>query len=168
MVRVVTAGDVPVLASVPITIDGGPYGGFVTRTDGGNWADDGFMEGQQVRIQGIDGSWRLRRIEDGPLGAATVLRLERGAELPDVLAPATHMVYWPGPHGGLSVVHGGGNSQLKINFEMNTEGFDADSGTLTRLDGGSWIDSGFSLGQRIQVLHQPRPGRPIPPIRPFI
>ncbi len=148
VVRVVTGGDVPVLATTPITIVGGDYGGYVTRTDGLDWADFGFIEGQLVRIQGIDGSWRLRRIE-GPNGS--VLRLERGTALPTIAVAQTRMVYWPGPHGGLTVVHGGGNTHLSINFEMDTDGLDADSGTLTRRDGRSWIDSGFSIGQRIQV-----------------
>ena len=31
-------------------------------------------------------------------------------------------MYWPGPQGGLTVVHGGGNSQLKINFQLATVG----------------------------------------------
>ncbi len=148
VVRAVTAGDVPVLATVPITVVGGPYGGFVTRHDvGGSWLDDGFVEGQLVMIQGLTGSWRVRRIDNG----GTTLRLERGVELPTIAAQSTRMVFWPGPHGGLTVVHGGGNSQLKINFEMDSTGLDADSGTLRRLDGRSWIDNGFTLGQRVQV-----------------
>ena len=51
------------------------------------------------------------------------------------------MVFWPGPHGGLTVVHGGGNTALEIEFEM-----DSAAGSLTRLDGLSWIDAGFSIG----------------------
>ena len=58
------------------------------------------------------------------------------------------MVFWPGPHGGLTVVHGGGNTALRIEFEMDS-GTPANS--VTRLDGLSWIDAGFSLGQRVQV-----------------
>ena len=143
VVRTVTAGDVPVLATVPITIAGGDFGGYVTRTDGGSWADAGFQEGQLVMIQGIEGSWRLRRIQ-GSNGET--LRLERGAELPTIAAPTTRMVFWPGPHGGLTVVHGGGNSALEVEFEM-----DSTAGSMTRLDGLSWIDAGFSIGDRVQI-----------------
>ncbi len=147
--RIVTAGDVPVVQIVPITIVGGDYGGYVTRTDGLNWADFGFIEGQLVRIQGIEGSWRLRKIE-GPNGS--VLRLERGLALPTITTAETRMVYWPGPHGGLTVVHGGGNSQLLINFSLDTDGStDGMTATVTRQDGGTWIGSGFSVGQRIAV-----------------
>ena len=87
--RIVTAGDVPVVADrADHDRRRRDYGGYVTRTDGCNWADFGFMEGQQVRIQGLDGSWRVRRIEDGPAGVrrqgGCVLRLERGLALPTI------------------------------------------------------------------------------------
>ena len=152
VVRVVTGGDVPVVQTVPITIVGGPYGGYVTRTDGPNWKDFGFMEGQHVRIQGIDGSWRLRRIQDGPGCTGCVCGSTRGVALPTIAVAQTRMVYWPGPHGGLTVVHGGGNSQLKINFQIATTGSpDGATATVSRQDGSSWFDSGFNVGDRIQV-----------------
>src|SRR6266545_7417821 len=97
-------------------------------------------------IQGLEGSWRLRRIQSSLTGTDDVLRLERGAVLPTISTPETRLVYWPGPHGGLTVVHGGGNTALRIEFEMDSTGT-----TVTRLDGLSWIDAGFSLGQRVQV-----------------
>ena len=141
--RTLVADDVPVQANVPITIVGGEFGGYVTRTDGGSWLAAGFQEGQLVRIQGLEGSWRVRRIE-GPNGQT--LRLERGAVLPTITTPTTRLVYWPGPHGGLTVVHGGGNTALRIEFEL-----DSTATTVTRLDGLSWIGAGFSIGQRVQV-----------------
>ena len=106
----------------------------------------GFMEGQLVMIQGLEGSWRLRRIQS-VRERTSVLRLERGADLPAITTPETRMVFWPGPHGGLTVVHGGGNTALRIEFEMDSD----PANTVTRLDGLSWIDAGFSLGQRVQV-----------------
>ncbi|HEY3484924.1 MAG TPA: Calx-beta domain-containing protein [Ilumatobacteraceae bacterium] len=148
--RTITAGDVPVTATVPVTIVGGPYGGTVTRTDPGSWITDGFIEGQQVMIGGLDGAWRVRRIENN----GKTLRLERGLELPSL--SGTRTVFWAGPHGGLTVVHGGGNSPLTIDFAMDTTftpaaGPTPATATLRRLDGRSWIDSGFSIGQRVQV-----------------
>ena len=143
VVQTVVAGDVPVQATVPITIAGGAFGGYVTRTDGLSWKSAGFQEGQLVRIQGIDGSWRLRRIEGANF---QTLRLERGSLLPTITAATTRMVFWPGPHGGLTALHGGGNTALRIEFEM-----DSASNSVTRLDGRSWIDAGFSVGQRVQV-----------------
>ena len=149
VVQTVTAGDVPVQSNVPITIAGGAFGGYVTRHDGLSWKTDGFIEGQLVRIQGIDGAWRVRKI----LGAAEeILRLERGAVLPTIATQTTRMVFWPGPHGGLTVLHGGGNTALRIEFEMDTA-----AGSVTRLDGRSWIDAGFSIGQRVQVEGDGRP-----------
>jgi hypothetical protein len=157
VVRVVTASDVPVLVTAPITTDRtvagqeDQYGGYLTRHDGGDWRADGFQEGQQVRIQGVDGAWRLQEISvDG-----TTLWLTRGVLLPEFTAQTTRMVYWPGPHGGLTVVHGGGNTHLTRNFAMDSTqgptvgGFQ--TATVTRTDGGSWIESGYSIGDRVQV-----------------
>ena len=166
VVTLVTASDVPVIAEgVEISIDivvGGTedrYGGYVTRHDGVSWYDDGFQLGQQVRIQGLDGAWRLQDVLDGPEGAETVLWLTRGnAALPaiDPATPITTDVYWPGPHGGLTVVHGGGNSFVTTTFELLTEDTGTDgvgnrTATLTRIDGGSWIDNGYSVGDRVAV-----------------
>ena len=143
VVRVVTAGDVPVLANVPITIAGGDVGGLVTRTDGGSWKEAGFIEGQLVRIQGIEGAWRLFRIQGTN---DSILRLERGSLLPTITSPVTRTVFWPGPHGGLTVVHGGGNTALDIEITM-----DATTDALTRRDGLSWIGAGFNVGDRVQI-----------------
>ena len=155
VVRVVTAGDVPVVVDAVVSIEGGAYGGRVTRHDGGNWADDGFMEGQLVMIQGLTGSWRLQRVEnlDDLAGDGSVLWLTRGVELPTI-DPADAMrrqVFWPGPHGGLTVVHGGGNSEIEIVFEVEAQMTGADTSSVIRLDGRSWIDTGFSVGNRVQV-----------------
>ena len=70
-------------ATTPITIVGGDFGGYVTRTDGLSWTADGFQEGQLVMIQGLEGAWRLRRIESSGTGTDDVLRLERGAVAAD-------------------------------------------------------------------------------------
>ena len=140
LVRTIIADDVPVRTTVPITIAGGDFGGFVTRTDGGSWLAAGFVEGQLVAIAGIEGSWRVRRIE------GSTLRLERGSLLPTIATPTERTVFWPGPHGGLTVVHGGGNSALEIDFAMDTT-----ASTLSRRDGRSWIDAGLNVGDRLQI-----------------
>jgi len=142
VVRTVIAEDVPVTVIVPITIVGGEFGGAVTRTDSGTWTADKFLPGQLVMIGGIEGAWRLRAISlDGK-----TLTLERGAILPTIALAEARQVFWPGPHGGLTVVHGGGNTSLRIRFEMDTT---ADS--VTRLDGLSWTEAGFVLGQKVIV-----------------
>ena len=142
VVRTIIADDVPVTATVPITIVGGDFGGTVTRLDAGTWTANKFQPGQLVRINGIDGSWRLQAISaDGK-----TLTLSRGAVLPTIAVAETHMVYWPGPHGGLTVVHGGGNTGLRINFEMDTA-----ANSVTRLDGLSWTEAGFVIGQKVIV-----------------
>ncbi|HEX6131212.1 MAG TPA: hypothetical protein VF044_05745 [Actinomycetota bacterium] len=162
VVQTVTADDVPVHATVPITIlptatviddvtgETSVFGGLVVRHDGGSWTDDGFMEGQLVMIQGIEGSWRVRRIQTTTTADDT-LRLERGSPLPAISVATTRMVFWPGPHGGLTVAHGGGNTLLEITFEMDSTANVDGTATLSRLDGLSWIDAGFSIGQRVQL-----------------
>jgi Ca2+-binding RTX toxin-like protein len=141
VVRTVIADDVAVKSNVPITISGGPFGGTVTRTVG-TWTADKFQPGQLVMIQGLTGSWRLREISvDGK-----TLTLERGAVLPTIAVAEQRLVFWPGPHGGLTVVHGGGNRQLKVNFEM-----DSTANSVSRLDGRSWIDAGFAVGQKLRI-----------------
>ena len=138
--RTVFADDVPVTATVPVTITGGPSGGTVTRTDAGTWGAGGFVVGQLVTIDGLAGSWRLQAISAN----GKTLTLARGAELPSLTG--TRMVSVPGPHGGLTVVHGGGNLPLEIEFSVASNGT-----SLTRLDGLSWADAGFVVGQRIAV-----------------
>jgi Ca2+-binding RTX toxin-like protein len=49
-------------------------------------------------------------------------------------------------HGGLTVVHGGGNSLLQV-----TGSFDVDSDRIVRRDGLSWQAAGFVIGQAVTV-----------------
>ncbi|MFZ0529420.1 MAG: HYR domain-containing protein [Propionicimonas sp.] len=52
----------------------------------------------------------------------------------------------PGAHGGLTVVHGGGNRPLEFTGTVT-----GGAGTLTRTDGLSWAADGFVVGQVVQV-----------------
>jgi hypothetical protein len=141
VVRTVFADDVPVTATGNVTIvSNNPAdealsdGGLVTRSSG-TWADDGFEIGQWVMIDGLTGTgWRLEDILDG----GQTLKLTRGSPLP--ASTGTKTVFVPGPHGGLTVIHGGGNLPLSTNFEM-VRGTDR----ITRQDGLSWIDSGYAV-----------------------
>ena len=90
VLRTLVADDVEVSATTPITIVGGDFGGYVTRTDGLSWKAAGFQEGQLVMIQGLEGAWRLRRIEGSN---DQTLRLERGAVLPTFSAPTTRTYF---------------------------------------------------------------------------
>jgi Ca2+-binding RTX toxin-like protein len=138
----VTAADVPVSEILEVTVAGGEFGGTITRTDGGDWEQDGFLVGQLVMVQGFDSAWRLQEFQDG----GSTMRLGRGGLLPSIAVPELRNVFVPGPHGGLTVVHGGGNFALEIEFDMQVA---ADS--LTRLDGLSWSEAGFQVGDRVQI-----------------
>ncbi|MCA1683511.1 MAG: hypothetical protein LC708_00005, partial [Actinobacteria bacterium] len=131
--------DPTVSATGTVTITGTATGGTVTRP-GFDWVAAGFVVGQLVLVSGLEGSWRLV----GVSGGGSVLEL-RGAPLP-TLAGVTRTVSVPGRHGGLTVVHGGGNFPLEISGPMTTT-----AGSVTRIDGLSWIASGYKVGDRIQI-----------------
>jgi len=131
-VRTVAATDPAVVGSGTAT--GTSTGGTVTRTSG-TWAADGFVAGQLVMVSGQSGTWRVVGID----GAQLTLK---GA----TLASGTVTVTVPGPHGGLTVVHGGGNRPLV--FTGTVTGGD---GSLTRPDGLAWAAEGFVVGQVVQV-----------------
>ena len=116
-----------------------------TRRDNSAWATGtlgDFVAGQQVLIDGVAGVWRVISV------SGSVLTLERGSGAP-ALAPATNVVRTlsvPGPHGGLTVVHGGGNTALTVSASV-----DVAVDRLVRRDGLAWVDDGFQVGQRITI-----------------
>ncbi|GAB3043216.1 hypothetical protein GCM10027052_26710 [Parafrigoribacterium mesophilum] len=151
--RTVVGADVPVTASTPVTITPNLQGdgGTVTRSSG-SWAADGFVVGQLVMIQGLTGQWRLMAISDD----GTTLTLRRGERIPTATS-GTRTVFVPGPHGGITTVHGGGNSAIQNSFDMlrSAPAAGAPAGTglvLTRLDGLPWgltsalAGSGYVVG----------------------
>jgi Calx-beta domain/RTX calcium-binding nonapeptide repeat (4 copies) len=163
VLRTTTADDVPVTVTLPVTIvtnDTNPLddtpsdGGTVTRATG-KWTDDGFIVGQWVMIDGIQGiGWRLLDISDD----GKTLTLGRGSPLPS--SPSTtRTVFVPGPHGGLTMVHGGGNLPLSLAFENTLPSNTVVVGpnSVTRNDGLAWVDDGYAqlfangLPQHIQV-----------------
>ncbi len=142
----VVAQDVPVTATTPVVIAGGAAGGTVTRATG-SWIAAGFVVGQLIMIRDLPGQWRLVGVTEA------TLTLARG----DVLASSSstsRTVFVPGPHGGLTTVHGGGNAELQNVFEMTrsapTAAQLADNPTaglvLTRLDGLNWAFNGILPG----------------------
>ena len=146
--RTVDAQDVPVTTTTPVVITGGSAGGTITRATG-SWFTDGFVIGQLVRVDGLSGQWRLVGISsDGK-----TLTLDRG----DVLASSgstSRNVFVPGPHGGLTTVHGGGNGLLQNVFSMTRTAptvaqvstYPTAGMVLTRLDGLNWAFNGILPG----------------------
>jgi len=147
-VKHTTVGDdvpVTVTADVTITSDTINNDGGTVEWLGGSWVDEDFEIGQWVMIDGFEGpGWRLQDIsEDGH-----TLTLRRGLLLPDA-SLSEQTVFWPGPHGGLTVIHGGGNYPLSTNFEI-----DVTADSITRNDGRSWADEGYaSLFANGQPMH---------------
>ena len=88
------------------------------------------------------------------------LTLRRGDALAGVRRPATPTVFVPGPHGGLTVVHGGGNPAAELVRHDRARSRCGRPGRhharVTRLDGLPWAVSDWFAGQR---LLRPRPVR---------
>ncbi|WP_203230655.1 calcium-binding protein [Agromyces humi] len=147
VLRTIIGSDVPVTTTTPVVITPNIQGdgGTVTRSTG-SWAADGFVVGQLVMIQGLTGQWRLMAISaDGK-----TLTLQRGDVIAAPVAGPT-TVFVPGPHGGITAVHGGGNSPMRNSFDMvrSLPGAGAPAGTalvLTRLDGLPWGLTPFLAG----------------------
>ncbi|MEO6651293.1 MAG: hypothetical protein ABIP17_01380, partial [Ilumatobacteraceae bacterium] len=51
-------------------------------------------------------------------------------------------------HGGITVVHGGGNSLLEVRGDFTV---DPDGTSISRNDGVSWADAGFAVGQQVMI-----------------
>jgi hypothetical protein len=90
----------------------------VTRSDGIDWADDGFIVGHLVHVEtgAIAGHWRLVDIFDG--GQSMTLKTLEHAPLAEAQGVQS-VLSVAGQHGGLTVVHGGGNALLQISGAMN-------------------------------------------------
>ncbi|HYC45994.1 MAG TPA: hypothetical protein VED01_10995 [Burkholderiales bacterium] len=144
LVRIEAEDDL-VVVTLPVTLAGtddnaatdvDEEGGTITRV-GGSWADDGFEKGQLLLIDGMPGSWRITDV------TATVLSV-RGNKLPDGASQRTLSV--AGTHGGLTVVHGGGNFALELEPDINLG-----SNFVERRDGLDWQDDGYAVGQFITI-----------------
>ncbi len=154
-VTVQEAGAVQYQGGFVVT-DSAIAGRFDVTRPAGTWADDGFEVGQQILISGLSGSWRVITVD----GAAMTIAPLTGASMA-ATRPTSATIQVPGRHGGLTVVHGGGNTRLTVE-DASVEVIDAATGAghdadLRRRDGLAWQGDGFRIGQRVTVngvLHQ--------------
>src|SRR5262249_36904454 len=139
------AADIPVMVTLPVTfvgtadIDGSDQneaGGTITRA-AGNWDTDGFKKGQLLLIDGLEGSWRIINV------TPTVMTV-RGRTLPS--GSATRTLSVAGLHGGLTVVHGGGNMPLELEPKINLG-----ANYVERKDGRDWTEDGYAVGQFVTI-----------------
>ncbi|KKL13032.1 hypothetical protein LCGC14_2529820, partial [marine sediment metagenome] len=140
------AADDPVMVTLSVTFVGradiessdiNEEGGTITRSDAGDWKDDGFAKGQLLLIDGLAGSWRI-------IDVTTTVMTVRGNQLSDGTSTRTLSV--AGRHGGLTVVHGGGNFALELDPKIN---LGADF--IERRDGLDWQDDGYAVGQFVTI-----------------
>jgi len=138
--------DANVGAIIEVTIDPRYTGGIVTR-ESGSWIDEGYLAGHLVTMVDENGKrdFRINEISEDRLS----LTLE-GVALPNE-TDATKSFYVQGVHGGLTVVHGGGNFRLETEGDMNVDSEHEDGFAVTRLDGRDWGEDRYEAGQIIQL-----------------
>ena len=142
-IQTLTARDPLVESAASVTIAPTADGGTLTRTIG-NWLADGLLAGHLITMGTPDGvaRWRIAAISlDGK-----VLTLE-GAVL-TAEADVTRELFVQGPHGGLTLVHGGGNQELETTGLLAVE---RGTARLTRMDGLDWVSDRYVVGQRVQL-----------------
>jgi hypothetical protein len=139
-----------VVVTTEVDIDPNYTGGLVTRSTG-SWTQEGYLAGHLVTM--VDGNgkrdYRIVEISDD----AKTLTLE-GAPLANQ-TNVTKSFYVQGIHGGLNLIHGGGNFELESTGDMvfaNTSSSVAGAAKdLTRLDGRAWSADRYQVGQIVQL-----------------
>lgn len=138
-------------------VGSGAVSGQITLTrTGATWASTGFTPGQLVLVYGPTGVlWGSFRVL-GLAELAMTLAPLAGAVVPaGVLSTSLAVtVQVPGRHGGLTVVHGGGNTALVTAPDLAVTAPSSVTSYTTavrRLDGLNWAGDGFVVGQRITV-----------------
>ncbi|MBI3917574.1 MAG: hypothetical protein HY322_11275 [Betaproteobacteria bacterium] len=133
-------------ATTEVTIDPTYTGGIVTR-DSGSWIDEGYLAGHLVTMVDENGKRDFRIVEISEDGLSLTLE---GVPLTGE-SDAVKTFYVQGIHGGLTVVHGGGNFNLESTGDMNVGSNGDGSVVLTRLDGRDWAKDRYEVGQIIQL-----------------
>ena len=138
------AVDALVIGEYTYTVDSTPTGAVLHGID---WETEGFLEGHLIHIGGTDGSfdeavqYRVLSI------SGTDMEI-----LGETIAAGTYTnnVWVQGPHGALTMVHGGGNLPVETLGNYSVKTVDGDN-ILLRQDGRDWAADGYKVGQLIQV-----------------
>ena len=134
-----------------ISVDPSYTGGIVTRQDGVKWGDEGYLAGHLVTMVDENGKRDFRIIEISEDGFSLTLE---GVAL-DSQNDVVKSFYVQGVHGGLTVVHGGGNMLVESTGDMNiaeaSGAYPAGSIELTRFDGRDWSEDRYQAGQVVQL-----------------
>ena len=136
------AGDLdfggPTAFGEPTVFPGGISFGVIDIDADGNWVTDASTTTIEV-LNVLLGSGNDRLLVQSTLVPAD----EGGA---------------PAVHGGITLIHGGGNSYVLLEDAEVAVVDRAGGDALVRLDGVSWADAGFAVGQRIVVVAGPNAG----------
>ena len=123
-----------------ISVSGSATGGTITKI-GTTWKSEGFLEGHLITLRDATGDVQYRLVEFTPDGLGMVLKGK-----PLTTGNTVKTVFVQGPHGGLTVVHGGGNRWIETSGPFTVAGNE-----LTRGDGRSWVKERYEVGQRVQL-----------------
>ena len=141
----ILAFDALVLSTVVVDVTSTATGGIVSRASG-SWLDDGFLKGHLITVEMGPNAAQYRVLSISDDGLDMELKGE-----PMATAIGVTKTFWvQGPHGSLTVVHGGGNMPLETTGNMD-QTTDLSGNLLTRLDGRDWAADGYAVGQRIQI-----------------
>ena len=160
-VRLVAVDNL-VLESVTYDVEETITGAVLTRSDGVNWEDAGYLAGHLINIGGENGSfddalqYRVLEIENNIMEIL-------GEPLADAIGETSN-IWIQAEHGSLTMVHGGGNLPVEtlgdytmagiVDTTGAGEGGDGDTlddTLLLRQDGRDWSADGYEVGQIIQV-----------------
>jgi Ca2+-binding RTX toxin-like protein len=124
--------------------------GLATLTrNAGSWKDDGFLEGHLLQIGIGEDRLQYRIVTMSPDGRSMDVEgtgLANGA--------LTEAFWVQGAHGGLTVLHGGGNLYVNVDGKFNIDNAATPDGEtrVVRIDGRSFgVETGFKVGQVIQL-----------------
>ena len=143
--QTILAFDALVLSTVVVDVTSTATGGIVSRASG-SWLDDGFLKGHLITVETGPNAAQYRVLSISDDGLDMELKGE-----PMATAIGVTKTFWvQGPHGSLTVVHGGGNMPLETTGNMD-QTTDLSGNLLTRLDGRDWAADGYAVGQLIQI-----------------
>jgi hypothetical protein len=145
------AEDKDVAAMLDTTVTSLVGGVAVLQSTGTDWADLGLLAGHLLHVDREVGGTverldlRVRRIDGDTIEVESATHRALGL----TEGQALNGLFWvQGKHGGLTVLHGGGNRYVETNGSFD---FRADTNELVRLDGRSFAEVGFQIGQVVQL-----------------
>jgi len=143
--KIIAIDKLVMLVNQTIGVTGSANGGTISKT-GTTWEAEGFLEGHLITLRDASGDLQYRVLSFTEDGLGMVLE---GKPLSTAVS-VVKTIFVQGPHGGLTVVHGGGNRWTETVGTFDVAGA-LDNNRLTRTDGRSWVEDRYEVGQYVQI-----------------